>query len=425
VLASERRVIGRRPAASRSWFLAAMLAASAGSAQAVAAQVVGTAVEMDSAPLVDPRRLAELAPVTRTFWVRYFVRSRSLSARDWQTLRAERTALADAPRLPAPTGRDFAMRESMTSAWLRTDEARRLLETLISYQTPSGGWAKAVDFTKGPRRPGQSYSSQTTDWHFTPTIDNDATTDELRLLALAVRELGDARYRAALERGLAYLLDAQMPNGCWPQVFPLQGGYHDAVTFNDGANVRVATLLGELARAEPPVLPVALRTSATEAQRRAVSCFVHAQTMVDGTPTIWGQQHDPLTLAPTSGRSYELASLAPDESARIAMFLMQVSQPGPDVARAVHAAAAWFRANRIPGHRYERWQLTADSTAGPLWPRMSEIGTNRPIFSNRDGAKLYDFTKLQDRATGYRWFTTTPALFLEQYERWAAEHPRA
>jgi PelA/Pel-15E family pectate lyase len=102
-----------------------------------------------------------------------------------------------------------------------------------------------------------------------------------------------------------------------------------------------------------------------------------------------------------------------------------VTRPTLDVTRAVHAAAAWFRANQMLGHRYERWQLTADSTAGPLWPRMAEIGTNRPIFSNRDGVKLYDFTRLHDRKTGYRWFTTTPAIFLQQYERWAAVHPRS
>jgi PelA/Pel-15E family pectate lyase len=32
-----------------------------------------------------------------------------------------------------------------------------------------------------------------------------------------------------------YLLAAQFPNGGWPQVWPLEGGYHDAVTFNDNA----------------------------------------------------------------------------------------------------------------------------------------------------------------------------------------------
>ena len=43
---------------------------------------------------------------------------------------------------------------------------------------------------------------------------------------------------AAVLRGLDYTFAAQFPNGGWPQVWPLEGGYHDAITFNDGASKR-------------------------------------------------------------------------------------------------------------------------------------------------------------------------------------------
>ncbi len=59
--------------------------------------------------------------------------------------------------------------------------------------------------------------------------------------------------------------------------------------------------------------------------------------------------------------------------------------------------------------------------AGPGWARMSEIGTNRPIYSNRDGAILYDYKRLTDRKTGYGWISTEPAEVLARYDRWAAK----
>ena len=72
------------------------------------------------------------------------------------------------------------------------------------------------------------------------TLDNNSTTSELRFLALAGDVAPDPRYRAAFLRGLEYLHAAQFPNGCWPQVYPLQGGYHDAATFNDDASVNAS-----------------------------------------------------------------------------------------------------------------------------------------------------------------------------------------
>jgi PelA/Pel-15E family pectate lyase len=412
-------MIAGRPAS----MLALVLAASAAPILAAQVPVVGRAVELDSAPLVGTRRLAALGATERIAWERYLARSGELRALDRAALDAERRGSASAARVPAPAGRDFSLSANMTAEWFHSDAARRLADAIVSYQTPSGGWAKAVDFTRGVRARGQSFSSQATDWHFTPTIDNDATTDELRFL-LRTTDRSDGRAAEAIRRGVSYLLDAQMPNGCWPQVYPLEGGYHDAVTFNDGATVRVPSVLRELGESDGAPISVATRTAVLDAQRRAIRCIVDAQVIVGGTPTIWGQQHDPITLAPTSGRSYELTSLAPDESARIALYLVALPAPAPAVVRAVHAAADWYRTNAITGRRYEGWKLSVDSTALPLWGRMVEIGTNRPIFSNRDGVRLYDPAALNDRSTGYRWFTTAPSLFLESYERWAIAHPR-
>jgi hypothetical protein len=55
---------------------------------------------------------------------------------------------------------------------------------------------------------------------------------------------------------------------------------------------------------------------------------------------------------------------------------------------------------------------------------MYEIGPNKPIFSDRNGIKLYDWNQLKDRRQGYGWYTYAPVLALRQYENWARKHPR-
>ena len=41
-------------------------------------------------------------------------------------------------------------------------------------------------------------------------------------------------WRAGVIKGLRFLLEAQYPNGGWPQFFPLQADYSRYITFNDG-----------------------------------------------------------------------------------------------------------------------------------------------------------------------------------------------
>ncbi|HEX8903858.1 MAG TPA: pectate lyase, partial [Longimicrobiaceae bacterium] len=360
----------------------------------------------------------------REAWSAYVRRSREWRARDQALIAGELRAAGQARMTRAPYVREsFEIRPWMRGEWFRSDSARRMAETILSFQTPSGGWSKHVDMRAGPRRPGQSFFSETDDWQYIATIDNNSTTSEMRFLALADRAAPDPRFRAAFLRGLDYLLAAQFPNGCWPQVWPLQGGYHDAATFNDDATVLAATVLRDAANGDFAFVPAAKRQQAGAAFGRAVECMLRAQVVDQGRLAIWGQQHDPLTLAPTSARSYELASMATKESAGVMRLLMSLPSPSARAVAAVHAAAAWFRANEIFGYSYDFETGRHDAPgAGPLWARMIELGTGRPIFSNRDGVKLYDYTRLTDRRLGYGWYSDEPIAALREYERWAARH---
>ncbi|MFL5539130.1 MAG: pectate lyase [Longimicrobiaceae bacterium] len=389
------------------------------------ARLPGAAVERDTTPLLGEARLARMHAAERALWTAYLRRSRELRERDRALVAGELRARGRARMERAPFVREsFELKPWMRGGWFRSDSAKAIAEAILSFQTPSGGWSKHVDLRAGPRRPGQSFFSETDEWQYIATLDNNATTSEMRYLALAGSAVTDPRYPAAFLRGVDYLLAAQLPSGCWPQVWPLQGGYHDAATFNDDATVNAAALLRDVAKGDYGFVHDAEREQASRAFGRAVSCILRTQVRDGGRLSIWGQQHDPLTLRPTGARSYELASLATKESAGIMRLLMSIPSPDARVAAAVHAAAAWFRANAIYGYSYDfDTGRRAQPGAGPLWARMVEIGTGRPIFANRDGVKLYDYERLTDRRTGYGWYSEEPAAALRQYERWSRRHP--
>jgi PelA/Pel-15E family pectate lyase len=384
------------------------------------ARLPGAAVERDTTPLLSPARLARLPAAERAAWEAYLRRSREVRARDRALVDGELRAMGRERMTRAPYVREsFELKPWMRGDFFLVDSARRMAETILSFQAPSGGWSKHVDMRAAPRRPGQSFFSETDGWQYIATLDNNATTSEMRFLARADSAAPDPRFRAAFLRGLDYLLAAQLPSGCWPQVYPLQGGYHDAATFNDDATVNAAALLRDVADGGGASIPAAARERARAGFDGAVRCMLSAQVAVGGRRTIWGQQHDPLTLAPIAARSYEPASLATKESAAILRLLISIPSPDARVVEAVHAAAGWFRAHAIYGFTYDfAAGRQARPDAGPLWARMVEIETNRPIFSNRDGIKLYDYERLTDRRTGYAWYSTDPAGALRQYERW-------
>ncbi len=375
-------------------------------------------------PLLDTARIAALPAAERDAWLRYLEASRHNRERDRAAMDAELRAAGRERPTPAPAGPGFVLDKNMTEAWFRGDEARHTADAIVSFQTPTGGWSKRVEFQR-PRRPGESWASEG-DWSWIGTLDNGATTEQMRFLAGVIRLHIDPRYRDSFLRGLDYLFLSQFPNGCWPQVYPLVGSYHDAVTYNDDAMVHALQLLRSVAHDEYGFVPEEGRRRAAAALDRGIGCVLASQVMVGGK-TVWAAQHDPLNLVPVRGRAYEPAALSGRESAAILDFLMRIESPGPAVVEAVHAAAVWFRHTAIQGYTYEpRGELVAREGAGPLWARFYEIGTNRPIFSDRDGVIRYDLREIgEERRRGYRWYSDDPASTLRRYEAWARLHPAA
>jgi len=378
----------------------------------------------DTVTLLAPDRIARLEPDHRTEWDAYLARSRARYAADTAAMHAELRASGITAMTRAPYAHAFAVDDSMTDPWFATPAARRIADIIVSFQAPNGGWSKHVDLTQHARRPGESYFAESADWEWISTVDNDQTTSQIDFLARENAVHRDPRYEQSIRRGIDFLLAMQYPNGCFPQIYPLEGSYHDAATFNDNAMVNALVVLrgvgaGKYAEATP-----SQRSRAAAAVDRGVDCLLAAQGSVNGTLTAWGQQHDPLTLAPTSARSYELTSLASLESAAIVDLLMALPSPSARTVRAVYAAADWLAGAGLSGLTYQNYQLTHAPAAAPLWGRLYELGTNRVIMANRDGVKRYDWNELTDRRAGYQWYTTAPAATLARFARWSRAHPR-
>jgi PelA/Pel-15E family pectate lyase len=372
----------------------------------------------DRTPLLGPERIAALAPASRAQWSDYVQNSALLRTRDRAAMDAELRATGMTTMTPGPYLKAFRIGPEMTEVWFRGDEARRAADNMLTFQTPSGGWSKRIDVITRPRRPGESYFSENAGWTYIATIDNDATTEQIRFLAAAFSGHHDSRHVDSALRGIDHLLTAQFPNGCWPQGYPLQGGYHDAATFNDNAIVNVLRLLSDAAAGRFAFVPQVTRQRAAASVARGTECILASQVIVDGKKTVWAQQHDPLTLAPVAARSYELRGLCGRESAWITSYLMSLPEPDARVVAAVDAAVAWFQRHQTFGYEYEHNVLKTVAGAGPLWARLTDIETDRPMFSNRDGMKLYDWDQLTDRRQGYTWFSKEPGAAIDEYSRW-------
>ena len=310
--------------------------------------------------------------------------------------------------------------------WFQSEEGRRIADNVLTWQTLHGGWPKNRDTASEP------FEGKSEDLH--GTFDNSATINELRFLARAFRATNEPRYQQAFLKGLSHILEAQYPNGGWPQFYPLSKGYHRHITFNDNAMVRILELLRDVSESSDyGFVETGYRTKAEAAVTKGIDCILRTQIKQNGKLTAWCAQHNEKTLAPAWARSYEPPSLSGAESVGVVRFLMSVEEPTPAIIAAVEGSVEWFRSVAIHGIRLETFtdaagqddkRVVADPDAGPIWARFYEIGSNRPIFLDRDSVVRYSFSEIgQERRTGYAYYGGWAAkLLTDAYPQWREKH---
>ncbi len=364
-------------------------------------------------------RINELPSSESAAWKIYLTRSYTNAGADAAAVQAEVAANKMTNALRAPSGGDFKLSLKTGDAWYASDEAKQLADAVISYQTPTGGWSKHLGFTKGPRQPGMQWSSQNEPGHpahYVATFDNGSTTEEMYFLANVWQATKREDCKAGFVKGLKFIFAAQFPNGGWPQVYPLEGGYHDDITFNDDAMTHVLELLQGIKTHEPEFtfLDDSLRQQAAEALAAGIRCVLKIQIVQNGTKTAWCSQYDSLTLQPASARKMEPATLSGMESAQLLKFLMTITNPAPEIVACIESGLKWLENAKITGmgktnvNGKTSYEPDAASTE-VYWARFYDLKTNKPLFPGRDGVVYDTFAAMAAKnKLGYDYYSTQP-----------------
>lgn len=321
---------------------------------------------------------------------------------------------------------------------LAQDEAA---ERMLIAQRSYGGWSQPngnpFDYTK-PLSVTQEQLFRAEKNKLDATIDDDATTKEIRYLVKAYSQTQNPAYKNAAEQGIRYLLRAQNDAGGWGQFYPDTSGYHKHITYNDHAMINVMWVLRYTADGTEGfgLLDQALVSPAQQALQRGLECILRTQYVQNGQLTVWCAQHDRRTLLPAKARAFELATLSGNESVGIVEYLMSIEQPSEAVKQAISAAVGWFERSKIGGIRIEdvpdpakpkgKDRIVVPDATSTLWARFYDLQTNQPIFVGRDSQPKASLAEIEhERRIGYAYYGTWPKKLLEKgYPKWAEKYAK-
>lgn len=318
----------------------------------------------------------------------------------------------------------------------KESQIKEIADNIILFQRNNGGWPKNYDMRAILTVEQKQKLADTKDVLHT-TFDNSTTYTHIRYLAKVYKLTQDEKYRRACEDGIRFCLNAQYPNGGWPQYYPLEKGYSRHITYNDGAFLGVLKLMQSVAngQAEFAFIDSELKEKAATAYQKGLDCILKTQITDNGRLTVWCQQHDELSLQPAWARAFEPPVICNAESADIVLFLMSLEKPDEKIKQAVRAAVKWFEDSKIRNTRvmtvkapvensqYRSYAtdkvVVVDSTAAPVWTRYYEPVTDRPMFCDRNSKYLYALADVsRERRVGYAWYVYNPQKVLDKYPAW-------
>jgi PelA/Pel-15E family pectate lyase len=377
-------------------------------------------------------RIAELSSIERPVWEDYLNRSDALRKRIESQFESQLKDSGSLTSKLAPEGDSFRLPSDKQDSWYLESQANELADVLVSFQNPAGGWTKHLSVSEGLRGPGVHWSSQGTIERprYVGTFDNGSTTTQILFLARMHRVANRQDCKLAVEKGLEFILAAQYPNGGWPQVFPLEGGYHDDITFNDDAMVHVLEVLDKVRRrhGDFEFIPEVFRERCSESFERGIHCILATQQKSGNRPSVWCAQHDALTLKPSKARAMEPASLSGSESVGVLKLLMSIEKPTPSIIDAIEGGLEWFEKHRIQGPRPSKTPSKTSSNENLVsqdsdpsndksnevyWARFYDLETNKPVYPGRDGIVYDSFAEMaKNNRLGYDYTTTKPLSLL-------------
>ena len=322
--------------------------------------------------------------------------------------------------------------------FFKTPEAVRIGNNLLLFQKTSGGWPKNTRMQDKIPPEIVPQVMYTKDYVSLSTVDNDATTTEIRYLARLYNVKKDKKYKQAVISGINYLLQAQYKDsGGFPQYYPADyNDYHLDITFNDNAIINILKIMQEITKKKYPFnfLDDTIVKKAKIALDKGIDCILKTQIIQNGELTGWCGQYDSLGLFPLEGRAYEPIAIYSKESANILLFLMSLKNPSQEIINAIENGVAWFEKSKITGKKLtvisnvkgeKDITVTQCEECPPIWARFYDIDSNQPIFSDRTN-KIYN--KLEDidyeRRNNYDWYFLDGDKVFEKYKKWKKNKKR-
>jgi len=279
-----------------------------------------------------------------------------------------RTVEVQPPGTPA-VGMSFLRAWHFTKNKNFLKAAEETANALILGQNELGGWDHKIYFD---RPKGKKVS-----------FDDNQTQSAISFLMKLDHQIDRPKLTLAVEKALDMMLESQLDNGGWPHQYPWQGNYHDYATFNDqGINDCIRVMIEADSYYENEDLSKSLQK---------VGRFLMISQLPPPQPG-WAQQYNEY-LQPAWARTFEPPAVCPSASVNNINSLIDLFEytgegkflePIPDAFR-------WLKASRLPSGK---------------WGRFLEIGTNKPLYYDRDRIRVESVQELSlERSSGYGYET--------------------
>lgn len=284
----------------------------------------------------------------------------------------DRTVEVQPPGTPA-VGMSFLRAYQITKNKDFLIAAENAANALILGQNELGGWDHKIYFD---RTKGKSVS-----------FDDNQTQSAISFLMALDQEVDSQPLTKSVEKALNMMFESQLENGGWPHKYPWQGNYHDYATFNDqGINDCIRVMI----EADKFYGSDAILKSLKKVGR-----FLMISQLPPPQPG-WAQQYNEY-LQPAWARTFEPPAVCPSASVHNINSLIdlfyhtgsgQYLEPIPDALR-------WLKESQLPNGK---------------WGRFLEIGTNKPLYYDRDRIRVESVDQLSlERSTGYGYETDIQA----------------
>jgi len=273
-------------------------------------------------------------------------------------------------------GRCFLTAYQLTKDSDYLNGAREAGRALAWGQRQEGGWDHRVDVTHM-----KAGSDRVERLSGRCALDDNITQGALTYLIDLDDVIDESWLSESIRIGLDFMIESQFSNGAWPQWYPLIGGYHDYYTFNDNTINDCIILM--------------LKAHRTYGDKRYLESAEKGGDFIiisqlPSPQTGWAQQysHD---MKPAWARAFEPPAVCSAVTSRNIRTLVDLYHYTGDerYLEPIPSAITWLEKSKLDDN---------------LWARMYEVGTNVPIYGDRDSKVHYTLEEIsEERRRGYSW----------------------